>query len=135
MLNITAVKPMQNGYIESFNGRMRDNLLSEPLFLSLGPCPCDEFRLPPAIGRTTNPAASSWWTVRKMLERGIGLPRGQADHPGQRTLSSFQTRLHRHILIDQLSATKSREKRNIGRIPSHADLRHASFARHACSIN
>lgn len=28
-------KPMQNGYIESFNGRMRDELLNERLFLGL----------------------------------------------------------------------------------------------------
>ena len=28
-------KPMQNGYIESFNGRMRDELLNESLFLDL----------------------------------------------------------------------------------------------------
>jgi transposase InsO family protein len=28
-------KPMQNGYIESFNGRMRDELLNESLFLGL----------------------------------------------------------------------------------------------------
>jgi putative transposase len=28
-------KPMQNGYIESFNGRMRDELLNESLFFSL----------------------------------------------------------------------------------------------------
>jgi transposase InsO family protein len=28
-------KPMQNGYIESFNGRMRDELLNENLFLDL----------------------------------------------------------------------------------------------------
>lgn len=26
---------MQNGYVESFNGRMRDELLTEMLFLSL----------------------------------------------------------------------------------------------------
>lgn len=28
-------RPMQNGYVESFNGRMRDELLNETLFLSL----------------------------------------------------------------------------------------------------
>jgi putative transposase len=28
-------KPMQNGYIESFNGRVRDELLNESLFLDL----------------------------------------------------------------------------------------------------
>ena len=29
-------KPMQNGYVESLNGRMRDELLNESLFFSLG---------------------------------------------------------------------------------------------------
>jgi putative transposase len=32
---ITPGKPMQNGYIESFNGRMRDELLNESLFFGL----------------------------------------------------------------------------------------------------
>jgi putative transposase len=32
---IAPGKPMQNGYIESFNGRMRDELLNESLFYSL----------------------------------------------------------------------------------------------------
>ena len=32
---IAPGKPMQNGYVESFNGRMRDELLNETLFLSL----------------------------------------------------------------------------------------------------
>ena len=30
-----APGPMQNGYVESFNGRMRDELLNETLFMSL----------------------------------------------------------------------------------------------------
>jgi transposase InsO family protein len=29
-------KPIQNGYVESFNGKMRDELLNETLFFSLG---------------------------------------------------------------------------------------------------
>ena len=29
---IAPGRPMQNGYIESFNGRMRDELLNESLF-------------------------------------------------------------------------------------------------------
>src|SRR5690606_22338197 len=33
---IAPGKPMQNGYIESFNGRMRDELLNESLFLGIG---------------------------------------------------------------------------------------------------
>jgi transposase InsO family protein len=32
---IAPGKPMQNGYIESFNGRMRDELLNEGLFMNL----------------------------------------------------------------------------------------------------
>ena len=32
---IAPGRPMQNGYIESFNGRMRDELLNESLFLDL----------------------------------------------------------------------------------------------------
>jgi len=32
---IAPGKPMQNGYIESFNGRMRDELLNESLFLGM----------------------------------------------------------------------------------------------------
>ena len=35
-LLIEPGRPMQNGYIESFNGRMRDELLNESLFLDLG---------------------------------------------------------------------------------------------------
>ncbi len=32
---IAPGKPMQNGYVESFNGRMRDELINETLFMSL----------------------------------------------------------------------------------------------------
>ena len=32
---IAPGRPMQNGYIESFNGRMRDELLNESLFVDL----------------------------------------------------------------------------------------------------
>lgn len=32
---IAPGKPMQNGYVESFSGRMRDELLNETLFLSM----------------------------------------------------------------------------------------------------
>tara|TARA_R110001592_G_scaffold176589_2_gene416557 strand:+ start:450 stop:683 length:234 start_codon:yes stop_codon:yes gene_type:complete len=32
---IAPGKPMQNGFVESFNGRMRDELLNETLFRNL----------------------------------------------------------------------------------------------------
>ena len=34
-LSIAPGKPMQNGFVESFNGRMRDEFLSETLFRNL----------------------------------------------------------------------------------------------------
>ena len=42
---IAPGKPMQNGYIESFNGRMRDELLNESLFLDLNHTPPARRRL------------------------------------------------------------------------------------------
>jgi len=33
---IAPGKPMQNGFLESFNGRLRDELLNETLFSTLG---------------------------------------------------------------------------------------------------
>ncbi len=33
---IASGKPQQNGYVESFNGRLRDECLNETLFVSLG---------------------------------------------------------------------------------------------------
>ncbi len=33
--HIAVIKPMQNGFVESFNGRMRDELLNETIFLNL----------------------------------------------------------------------------------------------------
>ena len=35
MVYITPGKPMQNGFVESFNGRLRDECLNETLFTSL----------------------------------------------------------------------------------------------------
>lgn len=47
---IAPGKPMQNGYVESFNGRMRDELLNESLFFGL-----DQARSAIAGGRTSTP--------------------------------------------------------------------------------
>lgn len=33
---IAPGKPMQNGFVESFNGRLRDECLNETLFAALG---------------------------------------------------------------------------------------------------
>jgi hypothetical protein len=37
---IAPGKPMQNGFVERFNGRMRDELLNETIFRNLAPLPC-----------------------------------------------------------------------------------------------
>ncbi len=42
---IAPGRPMQNGYIESFNGRMRDELLNESLFIVLDQVPPAHQRL------------------------------------------------------------------------------------------
>jgi putative transposase len=36
---IASGKPQQNAFVESFNGRLRDECLNETLFTSLAPCP------------------------------------------------------------------------------------------------
>ena len=36
---IAPGKPMQNGFVESFNGRMRDELLNETMFRNMELCP------------------------------------------------------------------------------------------------
>lgn len=42
---IAPGKPMQNGYAESFNGRMRDELLNEDPVPEPRPRPCGDLRL------------------------------------------------------------------------------------------
>ena len=42
---IAPGKPIQNGFVESFNGRMRDELLNETLFFSLSNPPKNEWGL------------------------------------------------------------------------------------------
>jgi transposase InsO family protein len=42
---IAPGEPTQNGFVESFNGRMRDELLNETLFFTIGPLD------PSALGR------------------------------------------------------------------------------------
>jgi putative transposase len=48
---IAPGKPMQNAFIESFNGRLRDELLNETLFTSLAGSCC-----PPMLGADYNDA-------------------------------------------------------------------------------
>ncbi len=58
---IAPGKPMQNGFIESFNGRMRDELLNETLFFGL-----DHAREAIAewIADTTTAARTHHWGIR-----------------------------------------------------------------------
>jgi transposase InsO family protein len=41
---IAPGKPMQNGFCESFNGRMRDELLNESLFFGLDHAPTETLK-------------------------------------------------------------------------------------------
>jgi putative transposase len=66
---IAPGKPMQNGYIESFNGRMRDELLNESLFLDL-----DQARLIIAVW------VADYNTRRPHSSLGYKTPAAYADH-------------------------------------------------------
>jgi putative transposase len=66
---IAPGKPRQNGYIESFNGRMRDELLNETLFLDL-----DQARQTIAFG------VADYNTTRPHSSLGDKTPAAYADH-------------------------------------------------------
>jgi putative transposase len=57
---IAPGKPMQNGFCESFNGRMRDELLNEILFFGLDH-PAPRLRIGPAT-TTANVRIPRWAT-------------------------------------------------------------------------
>lgn len=60
---IAPGKPTQNGFVESFNGRMRDELLNETLFFRL-----DHARQKLATGpKTTTPAGRTRRSATKPL--------------------------------------------------------------------
>jgi transposase InsO family protein len=66
---IAPGKPMQNGYIESFNGRMRDELLNESLFLDL-----DQVR------QIVTAWVDDYNTRRPHSSLGYSTPAAYADH-------------------------------------------------------
>jgi putative transposase len=66
---IAPGKPMQNGYIESFNGKMRDELLNESLFLDL-----DQARQIIAVW------VADYNTTRPHSSLGYKTPAAYADH-------------------------------------------------------
>jgi putative transposase len=77
---IAPGKPMQNGYIESFNGRMRDELLNESLFLDL-----DQAR------QLITAWVTDYNTTRPHSSLGCRTPTAYADHL---TETSLRTALH-----------------------------------------
>ena len=68
---IAPGKPMQNGFCESFNGRMRDELLNERLFLSFDPNPDHELgRRRVKLRRSPFGGACEYFLLRKTAGRG-----------------------------------------------------------------
>jgi putative transposase len=73
---IAPGKPMQNGFIESFNGRLRDELLNETLFSSLGQAKA-------ALARwqldynTARPHSKLGWQTPTAFASTFHPPRGQ----------------------------------------------------------
>jgi transposase InsO family protein len=78
---IAPGKPMQNGFCESFNGRMRDELLNESLFLGLDQCPDRDHEL----GRRLQPATAA-------LSAGLSHTAGLCRQSLRNTRSSAQPR-------------------------------------------
>jgi putative transposase len=66
---IAPGKPMQNGYIESFNGRMRDELLNETLFIDLN-----------QARRTITAWVEDYNTARPHSSLGYTTPAAYAEH-------------------------------------------------------
>jgi hypothetical protein len=58
--DIAPGKPTQNAFVESFNGRLRDELLNETLFNSLGACPNGPARR--LEGRQQHGGQTAWAT-------------------------------------------------------------------------
>ena len=85
---IAPGKPMQNGFCESFNGRMRDELLNETMFFGLDHASSEDRR----VGRTTTTAAPAFfarlsqrrWNMRPTSPQqaiGCATPTSSADRP------------------------------------------------------
>ena len=79
---IAPGKPMQNAYVESFNGRMRDELLNESLFFGL-----DHAREELAIWvddyNTERPHSALGYTTPAAFAAGLTIATDHHDAPGQ----------------------------------------------------
>jgi putative transposase len=91
---IASGKPKQNGFNESFNGRLRDELLSETLFRSL---PHAQFVLDASRRgyNETRPNSKLGWLTpeayAKMLTEQIGRPIAKPTNHGQVTKRTLVT--------------------------------------------
>ncbi|CAM5771863.1 hypothetical protein LMIY3S_03651 [Labrys miyagiensis] len=70
---IAPGKPMQNGFVESFNGRMRDELLNETLFFDLDHAEPSALGLPTTISSALIPR---WDTSHRLPSRPISPQQG-----------------------------------------------------------
>ena len=76
---IAPGKPTQNGFVESFNGRMRDELLNETLFFTIGQA---RARSSPAGPTTTTPSGRT---------RRLAMPPRQHSPPNSNSNGWVQT--------------------------------------------
>src|SRR3954465_12373674 len=74
---ITPGKPMQNAFVESFNGRLRDEFLNETLFTSLpqARAALDEWR---RDYNAVRPHSSIGWLTPDAYAEQFSMQRGQA---------------------------------------------------------
>jgi AhpD family alkylhydroperoxidase len=101
-------KPMQNGYIESFNGRMRDELLNETLFLGLAARPDNE-------GRTIDTASlkvKDYSAIFPVEQPGMDGYRSDEHHRPEHLCLTFEPsdyhsivgRLEKHDVLSKLDS-------------------------------
>lgn len=121
---ITPGKPMQNGFVESFNGRMRDELLNETLFLDLdqarklmGTWAADYNSARPhsSLGYKTPAADAEHLTASKGAKTGRGSNRRWRNFSGRSRSANLRSglQLYRSSTIDAQSQTGIWEERHV----------------------
>ena len=89
-LYIQKASPWENGYVESFNGKLRDELLNRELFLSLPEARCvlDEWRL--EYNHRRPHSGLNWQTPAAVVARLAGPPVGATPLPANQPISKQQ---------------------------------------------
>ena len=143
---IAPGKPMQNAFVESFNGRLRDECLNEHVFTTLADArriveawridyntvrPHGRLgRLPPAVfGATRRPARATGRDAA--LDRGLRAPpRRTINHESKRGTDSISRRVKdgEHVTSARKATEFTKEHWRLGMLPKLGLVSLANFA-------